>query len=52
LVQVSTIIPTYDAERTIVEAIDSVLSQSFQNHEVLVVNDGFGLPPENSAEMR
>jgi Glycosyl transferase family 2 len=40
LVQVSTIIPAYNAETTIVEALDSVLSQSFQNHEVVVVNDG------------
>jgi cellulose synthase/poly-beta-1,6-N-acetylglucosamine synthase-like glycosyltransferase len=40
LVQVSTIIPAYNAERTIVEASDGVLSQSFQNHEVVVVNDG------------
>ena len=38
--QVSTIIPVYNAERTIAEAIDSALSQDYQGHEVIVVNDG------------
>jgi glycosyltransferase involved in cell wall biosynthesis len=39
-VEVSTIIPAYNAERTIVQAIDSALSQHCEGHEVLVVNDG------------
>jgi glycosyltransferase involved in cell wall biosynthesis len=37
---VSTIIPAFNAERTIALAIDSALSQDFENHEVVVVNDG------------
>ena len=40
MLQVSTIIPAYNAESTIAEAIDSALSQSCQSHEVIVVNDG------------
>jgi glycosyltransferase involved in cell wall biosynthesis len=39
-VKVSTIIPTYNAERTIAQAIDSTLSPDFESHEVIVVNDG------------
>jgi glycosyltransferase involved in cell wall biosynthesis len=37
---VSTIIPVYNAERTIAQAIDSALSQDYKGHEVIVVNDG------------
>ncbi len=40
MAKVSTIIPAYNAERTIAQAIDSALSQDFENHEVVVVNDG------------
>lgn len=40
MVKVSTIIPAYNAERTIAQAIDSALSQDFKAHEVVVVNDG------------
>ena len=39
-VEVSTIIPAYNAERTIAQAIDSALSQDCEGHEVVVVNDG------------
>jgi glycosyltransferase involved in cell wall biosynthesis len=39
-VLVSVIIPAYNAERTIAETLDSVLSQSYGNVEVLVVDDG------------
>jgi glycosyltransferase involved in cell wall biosynthesis len=38
--KVSTIIPVYNGERTIVQAIDSALSQQCNDHEVIVVNDG------------
>jgi len=36
----SIIIPSYNAEKTIKKAVDSALSQDYQNFEVIVVNDG------------
>jgi len=38
--KVSVIIPAYQAEETIEECLDSIFSQSFQNFEIIVVNDG------------
>ncbi|MBF2051397.1 MAG: glycosyltransferase [Elainella sp. C42_A2020_010] len=37
---ISVIIPAYNAERTILETIQSVQQQSFQDFEVIVINDG------------
>src|SRR4028119_546862 len=37
---ISVIIPAYNAERTIKETIQSVLNQSFQDLELLIINDG------------
>jgi glycosyltransferase involved in cell wall biosynthesis len=38
--RVSTIIPAFNAERTIAQTIDSALAQRFDGHEIVVVNDG------------
>jgi len=37
---VSVIIPTYNAQKFIAEAIDSILCQSYENIEIIVVDDG------------
>ncbi|HET8823549.1 MAG TPA: glycosyltransferase family A protein [Terriglobales bacterium] len=39
-VLVSVVIPAYRCAQYIVQGIESVLNQSFSNHEILVVNDG------------
>jgi glycosyltransferase involved in cell wall biosynthesis len=40
MVQISVIIPAYNAERTIRETIESVQRQTFQDFELIVINDG------------
>jgi len=37
---VSVIIPAYNAQQFIAEALDSVFSQTYKNFEVIVINDG------------
>ena len=39
-VLVSVIIPIYNTEKYIKRAVDSVLSQTYQNFEILLINDG------------
>lgn len=38
--KVSVIIPAYNAEKTIVKCIKSLLAQTYPNYEIIVVNDG------------
>ena len=37
---VSVIIPVYNSEKFIEKAIKSVLSQSYKNYEILIIDDG------------
>jgi len=37
---ISVLIPVYNAEKFLEKALDSVLNQSFQNFELLILNDG------------
>lgn len=38
--KISLIIPTYNSQKTILQCIDSILSQSHKNFEIIVVDDG------------
>jgi len=38
--EISVIIPAYNAENTIVETINSVLNQTFEDFELIIINDG------------
>ena len=37
---ISIIIPTYNRERFVVKAINSVLDQTFKGYEIIIVDDG------------
>ena len=39
-INISIIIPAYNAEKYISETIESILSQSMQSFEIIVINDG------------
>ncbi len=45
---ISVVIPIYNAEETIAKCIDSVLCQTYQDFEILLINDG---SPDNSEEV-
>ncbi|HEY9630748.1 MAG TPA: glycosyltransferase family A protein [Coleofasciculaceae cyanobacterium] len=40
MVAVSIIIPTYNAEKTILETVHSIQRQTFQDFEIIIINDG------------
>ncbi len=40
MTKVSVIVPAYNAEKTIKKCIDSIMNQTFDDYEVIVINDG------------
>ena len=38
--KISVIIPVYNAEKTIERLLNSVISQTYKNYEVMIINDG------------
>ena len=40
MVKVSVIMPAFNAEKYISEAIDSILNQTFTDFEFIIINDG------------
>lgn len=40
MIKFSIILPVYNAETTISETLNSVLSQSYENFEIIIINDG------------
>jgi glycosyltransferase involved in cell wall biosynthesis len=38
--KISVIVPTYNRERFIIKAIDSILNQTYKDYEIIVVDDG------------
>ena len=45
---ISIIVPVYNVEEYLRQCLDSILNQTYQNFECLLINDG---SPDNSAEI-
>lgn len=48
MIKFSIIVPVYNVEEYIADCLDSILKQSYDNYEVIVVNDG---SPDNSQDI-
>ena len=38
--KISVIVPVYNVEKYLRQCLDSILSQTYQNLEILIINDG------------
>ena len=45
---ISIIVPIYNVEKYLRQCLDSILNQTYQNFECLLINDG---SPDNSADI-
>lgn len=48
---VSVILPAYNAEKTLYEAVDSIIKQTYKNWELLLINDGSKDGTDNIAKL-
>ena len=39
-IKISILMPTYNDEKTIIETFDSIINQTYENYELIIVNDG------------
>jgi len=49
---VSIITPTFNRQNYLPVAIDGVLSQSYSNFELLIIDDGSVIHPKNSGDQK
>ena len=48
MVKISVIVPVYNAEQYIRKCLDSIITQTYQNLEIICINDG---SQDNTAEI-